>query len=340
MLDLSKIESGANGGRTELLFRRKSSPACCRSCKWRAAEKGLHLICEWPQGVPERICTDALRLKQLLVNLLGNAVKFSGGGDVRLVCQLLADQDQPQMAFQVIDSGIGIASDKLDSIFDAFVQADSSVTREFGGTGLGLGSPADCPGPGWRHHRAKRAGQRQHVHRHYSDRPLTNVAILPRRSQRPWRPRWNRQPGRRSIFVSRFLLVDNGSVNRKLLTLFLAKTGGAVTPAENGQIGVELATSQPFDLILMDMQMPVMDGYTAVARLRELGIATPVIALTAHAMNGRRRSACRRAARPTFPSRSLPNGYCKPWPRCWPASSPLVRDRQGSIPIAAHKPSR
>ena len=138
ILDLSRIEAG----------RMDISPVPCSlqeiiACvlspmRVRAREKHLELACECPDGVPATILADPLRLKQLLMNLVTNAIKFTRQGEVRIVCRLLKSSGNAQMAFDVIDTGMGIPADRLESIFDAFVQADNSVTRQFGGTGLGL----------------------------------------------------------------------------------------------------------------------------------------------------------------------------------------------------------
>jgi signal transduction histidine kinase len=138
ILDLSKIEAG------EMKFD-------CISCsphqiiaeavsfqRVRAQEKGLTLDYNWPEGIPETVQTDPHRFRQLLTNLLGNAVKFTERGGVRIMVRVIHEQRKPQLAIEVRDTGIGIAAEKLESIFEPFVQADSSVTRGFGGTGLGL----------------------------------------------------------------------------------------------------------------------------------------------------------------------------------------------------------
>ena len=167
VLDLSKIEAGHM-----VIEPVRYSPleivtmvlSIMRAC---AQEKGLQLTCRWPDGVPATISTDPLRLKQLLMNLMGNAVKFTQRGEVQLVCRLTGGPDRAQMAFDVIDTGVGIAPDKLESIFDAFSQADNSVTREFGGTGLGLViSRRIAQAMGGDITVQERAGKRQHLHGH------------------------------------------------------------------------------------------------------------------------------------------------------------------------------
>ena len=287
VLDLSKIESG----RVHVDCIRYSPLEIVASVlsimRARAREKGLQLSCAWPDGVPTTIATDPLRLKQLLMNLVANAVKFTHRGSVRLVCRLSGTADQPQMAFDVIDTGIGIAADKLERIFDAFVQADNSVTREFGGTGLGLAISR----------RIARAlsgeitvqselGKGSTFTATIDIGSLHGVEILPAPiADGVLAASANREGAEVVLPPARVLLVEDGSVNRKLISLVLQRAGAQVVTAENGQQGVDLARQQQFDLILMDMQMPIMDGYTATRELRAMGVATPIVALTAHAMS-------------------------------------------------------
>jgi len=285
VLDLSKIEAG----RMEI-DRIACSPyevvsGVLSLMRIRAQEKGLWLTCEWPGGVPEMIRTDPMRLRQLLVNLVGNAVKFTHRGGVRLVCRLLRSGTKPQIAFDVVDTGIGIAPEKLEAIFDAFVQADTSVTREFGGTGLGLCiSRRIARALGGEIAVQSRIGEGSTFTVTIGTGPLEGVSILERPQSDATLQAPRRDPSE-PLPAARVLLVEDGSTNRKLISLVLNRAGLEVTTAENGQVGVELARAGSFDVILMDMQMPVKDGYTATAELRELGLVTPIIALTAHAMS-------------------------------------------------------
>lgn len=290
VLDLSKIEAGCMP-----IARTQCSPleivgSVHAIMRGRAREKGLELTCHWPDGLPATIVTDPLRLKQLLTNLVGNAVKFTPRGSVRLVCRILAHDPRSLMAFEIVDTGIGIAQDCQERIFDAFVQADNSVTREFGGTGLGLAisrriaralggeiTVQSTPGHGSTFTATIDVG------------PLDGVEVLrapPTDSHSATPPDANET--HIDLPPCRVLLVEDGRVNRKLISLVLRRAGVEVFTAENGQQGVELAQQQRFDVILMDMQMPVKDGYTAACELRTLGVSTPIVALTAHAMSNDR----------------------------------------------------
>ncbi len=287
ILDLSKIEAGRMQVERVLYSPREIISNLLSIMRVRAREKGIGLTCEWPDGAPAAILTDPLRLKQLLMNLVGNAVKFTQHGSVHIVCRLEGIPVKPKMAFDVIDTGIGIAPEKLDAIFDAFVQADNSVTREFGGTGLGLAisrriaqalggdlTVQSVPGRGSTFTATVEIGSLEGVEILRAS-PADALASQPAEDTAQ----------KLSLAPCRILLVDDGSTNRKLISLFLRKAGAQVALAENGQMGVDLATQEPFDAILMDMQMPVMDGYAATRRLRQLGLKTPIIALTAHAMS-------------------------------------------------------
>jgi signal transduction histidine kinase/DNA-binding response OmpR family regulator len=286
ILDLSKIESQQ--------FRVESIP-CSPSqiiaevasvLRVRAQERGVQLECQWPRGVPETIRSDPARLRQLLMNLVGNAIKFTSIGSVRVVTELTVDGGRPELLLRIIDTGEGIAANKLDAIFEPFVQADNSITRRFGGTGLGLAicrrivqalngslSVESLVGKGSTFTVTIPTG------------PLEGVRMLDASSADGVR---SISPSADHLLVqlnhAKVLLVEDGDVNRQLIGLILRHAGAVVTEAENGQFGLELATHREFDLILMDMQMPVMDGYTATRELRERGIAVPIIALTAHAM--------------------------------------------------------
>ena len=337
ILDLSKIEAG------QLEIERvRCSPyeivaEVVSVLRVRSQEQGLFLEFQWPSGVPESIESDPSRLRQLLMNLVGNAIKFTKTGGVRVITEVLPDQNCPQLCIRVVDTGIGIPGDKLEAIFDPFVQADNTVTRRFGGTGLGL---AIC-------RRVVQAlGGTISIHSRVDEGstftvtiptgPLDGVKTLDVPSAdglRSTKAVLAAVPT--SLAHARILLVEDGSANRKFISLILRRAGADVIEAEHGQSGVELAMTAPFDLILMDMQMPVMDGYSATRKLRQAGITTPIIALTAHSMAGDEKK-CREAGCSGYLSKPIdPDLLLRTIGRALPGEGSNVADlRQGS-PVAS-----
>jgi CheY-like chemotaxis protein/HPt (histidine-containing phosphotransfer) domain-containing protein len=292
ILDLSKIEAGRLDVERIACSPQEVVAGVMSVLRVRAKEKGLHFSAEWPDGVPAAIRTDPVRLRQLLINLAGNAIKFTDSGSVRIVGRVQGPLSQPLMAFYVIDTGIGIFPDKLDQIFEPFVQEDSSVTRRFGGTGLGLAiSRRLAVALGGELTVQSEPGKGSTFTATIDPGSLEGVEILegPRadavngNGKRPV-PQTSRPNV--SLASARILLVEDGSTNRKLISLILRRAGAEVMTTDNGQTGVEIAVKNTFDLILMDMQMPILDGYSATQKLRKLGCTLPIIALTAHAMAG------------------------------------------------------
>jgi len=288
ILDLSKIEAGRM-----TIEQIPCSPAdvvgaVVSVLRVRAQEKGLEFGAEWPGGVPARIRSDPVRLKQLLMNLVGNAVKFTSSGSVRVVGRLVEADEKTLLAFDVIDTGVGIPKDKLDRIFEAFVQADNSVTREFGGTGLGLAiSRRIALALGGDLTVQSRVGHGSTFTATIDPGPLDGVPILKGRFAGELTPKEHSHAAITTTLPrARVLVVDDGATNRKLVSLILRRAGVEVATAENGQVGVEMAGREHFDVILMDMQMPVLDGYSATRQLREQGSRVPIVALTANAMVG------------------------------------------------------
>lgn len=289
ILDLSKIEAD----RLEIEQVRCSPHTIVGEVvsvlRVKALEKNLSLDYSWRSGVPESILTDPARFRQLLMNIVSNAVKFTHDGKVEIAAELVQDGPEPQLVVRVTDTGVGIAQEKFEAIFDPFVQADSSVTRQFGGTGLGLTiSRRIAQALGGGIEIESEVGKGSTFTISVATGPLDDVPILDAPASDAVRGGGGMAPevALPSIAGARVLVVEDGDTNRKLLGLVLEKAGAKVETAENGQLGVEIAMKQPFDLILMDMQMPVMDGYSATTMLRQNGIAVPIIALTAHAMKG------------------------------------------------------
>lgn len=288
ILDLSKIEAGKLTLELTRFSPLQLLEEIVSVLRVRAQEKGLTLEWEWPDGVPEMVYSDPERLRQLLVNLISNAIKFTERGGVRIVGRVLSADGCSRLMLQVIDSGIGIPREKWESIFDPFVQADNSVTRKYGGTGLGLAiSRRIVTALGGELTVQSEVGRGSEFTATFDCGSVDGLRSLDpvRMSRYSSDP-----PGERETIAAlppaRILLVEDGETNRRLVSIVLKRVGAEVVAAENGRVGVELARQQPFDMILMDMQMPVMDGYTAAMLLRKEGARLPIIALTAHAMKG------------------------------------------------------
>ena len=302
ILDLSKVESG------RMAFeRRRCDPHAVladvlSALRVKAADKGLTLECRWSGRAPDRLTTDPDRMRQVLINLVGNAVKFTAEGSVRLLAEVVPGPagKSPRFAVEVHDTGEGVAPGKLECIFDPFTQADASVTRRHGGTGLGLaisrriaeelgGSLTAASRPGW-----------GSVFRFEIDAGDLSCAAWTDPAERPAeavRPEPRLAPiardAARRFPQARVLLVDDGETNRRLFRTVLSRLEIVPTEATNGKEGSDAALAAaadgtPFDLVLMDMQMPVLDGYAAAGRMRAAGLAVPIVALTAHAMAGDR----------------------------------------------------
>jgi CheY-like chemotaxis protein len=232
--------------------------------------------------------TDPLRLRQILINLIGNAVKFTERGGVTVTLSMCTPGS---LRFSVADTGPGIVPDQLERLFAPFTQADSSVTRRHGGTGLGLTiSRTLARLLGGDVTATSTPGQGSTFTVDIDPGPLDSAGMIA--SVHEAASAVNRaMPGPRRL-TCRILLAEDGPDNQRLIAFHLKKAGAQVEIADNGLAAVERALpadgSAGFDLILMDMQMPEMDGYTAAGVLRRRGYQGPIIALTAHAMAGDR----------------------------------------------------
>ena len=286
ILDLSKVEAG----RLEVERIRCSPHVILKEVIQvlgvKANEKGISLTLHARSEVPEFVESDPARLRQIVTNLIGNAIKFTESGGVE-VWLSLTEGPSAMLQIEICDSGIGMTPDQLRRIFDPFSQADSSVTRRFGGTGLGLTisrrfaqalggniSVSSQPGSGSVFTVTTEIGALEDV-RLISPEELEQCDTLTAQETTSWQ-----------FANQRVLVVDDGEENRELMTLVLQEAGLVVDVAENGKVGMEMALAESYDLVLMDMQMPVMDGYTATKRLREAKFETPIFALTANAMKG------------------------------------------------------
>jgi signal transduction histidine kinase/ActR/RegA family two-component response regulator len=249
----------------------------------RAADKKIGLKYTVASEVPARLIGDPGRLRQIVVNLVGNAIKFTERGEVVLRVELGApDSDGDTLHISVTDTGIGIATEKQETIFDSFSQADASTTREFGGTGLGLSIAAQLTrlmsGRIWVRS-VPRIGSTFHVTIPFQVAPVDAFAVLQPIALAT-------QPKGRGRL--RVLLAEDNAVNALLASVLLKKAGHQVTHVPTGRKVLDALALKEFDLILMDVQMPEMDGMEATAVIRGSEVTTgrhiPIIAFTAHAM--------------------------------------------------------
>lgn len=287
LLDLSKIEAG----RLQIL----SAPfavahavgGACRNFLSDAGHKGLSLTWQLAPQTPEFVIGDGDRLRQVLLNLVGNAVKFTERGSVRVeVSSLPLDGSTIELSCAVIDTGIGIAAEHLNAIFESFHQGAGSTSRQFGGTGLGLAissqlvalmggriSVESAPGVGSAFRFSVRV-RRAETASGSPDQPVEPVATA------------------RAGHCRRVLLVEDNPVNQRVATALLGQRGHLVVIAEDGLSAVTRAAAESFDVILIDVQMPRMDGCEATRRIRAAeagsGLRTPIFAMTAHALESTR----------------------------------------------------
>ena len=286
VLDLSKIESGRLTTRFRLCRLRHIVNDVLDPMRARAMQKGIELCAEIEGEPPAVITTDAARLRQILINLVGNAVKFTDEGAVTLVIS----SDNDEIRFEVRDTGIGVDEASLGTLFEAFEQADSSMARAHEGTGLGLAiSRRLAQMLGGDISAASELGVGSRFTLTLPNTAPEGAPRLRSLGQDREQTREDHRPRTAPRLEGRVLLVEDGEDNQRLITHLLKLAGLEVTLAHNGQEAVDAMTGGAGpDVIVMDMQMPVMDGYTAARRLRELGFTTPIVALTAHAMEGDR----------------------------------------------------
>ncbi len=295
VLDLSKIEAGKIDPEIIVCAPVQVLADVESLMRVRASKKGICLKYSYHGPIPRTIRTDPTRLRQILINLIGNAIKFTEQGEIRVVTRLeQPGTGHPLLRVDISDTGIGMTPSQLGSIFKEFSQADTSTTRRFGGTGLGLTiSKSLAKLLGGDISVRSRSGEGSTFSVTVDTGPLdaTNMLespILPARTSLPSKPKSDSPAAQLDC---RVLLAEDGVDNQRLISLILRKAGADVTIVENGQLAMNAASTawaedRAFDVILMDMQMPVMSGYDATRLLRKKGYQGVIIALTAHAMQG------------------------------------------------------
>ncbi len=314
ILDISRIEAG----KFEVELRRFHLPQIVADVRKlmdvRAREKGIPLHVEYDGPVPETIESDPNRLRQILVNLIGNAIKFTEEGSVRVRVRLDRSTHRPALRFDVVDTGIGMTAEQVALLFQPFSQVDTAINRKYGGTGLGLTiskrlatmlqgdiTVESDPGRGSRFSLTISAG------------PLDGVPLITPDAATPFLTADDHRPAHSDAAIrGRFLIVDDRHDVRFLAQHFVEQAGGEVHTVDNGQLAIEMigrfhGDSRPFDVVLMDMQMPVLDGFETTRRLRGMGVNVPIIALTAGAMSGDREK-CLEAGCSDYVSKPIDKG--------------------------------
>jgi PAS domain S-box-containing protein len=293
ILDLAKIESGHSETEIMRFSLVTLVEEVVSALSLQAKEKGIALTIDFKAPFPHFVKSDPTRVRQVLLNLLSNAIKFTSRGGVHVDASVHPSPDSniSMVIFDIKDSGIGLSPEHRERLFQAFSQADSSTTRKFGGTGLGLDL-------------SRRLAQSMggDVDLEFSEIGVGSTfrfkfdggVLTPEDYKSP-----------ESVVVEKYtsakfanklrglnvLLVDDSIDNQRLFSRYLKQTGADVTVASDGLEAIELGRSRDFHVILMDVQMPQMDGYEATAKLRSLDIDTPIIAITAHALKEEREKA-------------------------------------------------
>lgn len=303
ILDLAKVESGKLSTERIEVAPRAIAEEIADLLSHRSRAKGVELRCIVDDRVPETIQSDPTRLRQILTNLVGNAIKFTDRGEIEIQLRRGGPADPQAIEFVVSDTGIGMDRETLSRLFRPFEQADASTTRRFGGTGLGLriskqlatalgGDILVESEPGVGSTFTVRLPMDAAPERVQSSDGGAKFCARPLLA--PDGPQGEAEPPLRGI---RVLLAEDGDDNALLLTHYLSKAGAQVARVVNGLEAVRAIYAEPTedagecspDVIIMDMQMPVMDGYTAASVLRERGCTAPIIAATAHALEEDRR---------------------------------------------------
>ncbi len=284
ILDLSSIESGRLMVEQRECTPRTLLDEVVSAHAQVAEEKGLKVCLECGGSVPAGLRTDPVRLKQILTHLISNAVKFTDAGTVRITCDMESALGGAQrLQIVVNDTGIGITPEQRNRLFEAFAPGDASLTRRHGGTGLGLALSRRL---------AHVLGGELDVESTSGKGSCFTLSLpCPAGTEAGRSPAANTSA--QSSLSGRILLVEDVPATQRLYSLYLKRAGATVDVASNGQEGADRALAamqagRAYDVVLMDMQMPVCDGYTATRRLRDAGYTRPVIAVTAHALAGDR----------------------------------------------------
>jgi signal transduction histidine kinase/CheY-like chemotaxis protein len=281
ILDISKIEAGMMTFEEHTFCVKDIFKSLSVMLMGRAQEKQLELVFTCDALVPDTLLGDPTRLTQIIINLAGNAIKFTQKGRIRVAVEVLRyEQDITWLEFTVRDTGIGISPDKLDHIFERFRQAESHITRKYGGTGLGLSIAKQL---------VELQGGKLTVESIFKEGSVFSFSMPYRKSVEvlPTSETSGSKYNMEALSRLNILLVEDNHLNVKLIHSLFSEYSLKLEVAENGSVGIEKLKQGNFDIVLMDMEMPVMNGYEAATVIRhELKSKIPIIAMTAHAMSG------------------------------------------------------
>ena len=282
LLDISKIESGRMELENIPFYLHEVFNYCKTAVAPKAMEKGISLAFSAEPVTSKKLIGDSTRLRQVLINLLSNAIKFTNSGEVRLTSVVTGSTNSSvSINFEVKDSGIGMTSDQIKRIYEPFMQADSSITRKYGGTGLGLPitkNILELMGSELNVESMSDAGSAFSFELTFNTIDLPDEKLEGESAEKAIE---------KPMFEGEILVCEDNQMNQQVITEHLARVGLKADIAENGEIGVEKVknridkSEKPYDLILMDINMPVMDGHKAASMINQMGTKTPIVAMTA-----------------------------------------------------------